>query len=87
MAAFCADYARSAVAAPAIRFRAEAQRRAQGLEPLDAAFYGQWANRAEIMADTLALVDAKWGSTHGWASAHGLADADVDALREVLVED
>lgn len=77
----CADYARSVGAAPAIRFRAEAQRAAAGLEPLDDAFYDAWANHPEIMANTLALVDAKWGSMHGWADAHGLTDADIDALR------
>ena len=83
----CADYARSAAAAPAIRFRAETLRRAQGLDPLDEAFYGAWANREEIMADTLALVDAKWGSMHGWATTHGLRAGEIDALRTVLIDD
>ena len=82
----CADYARSVAAAPAIRFRAEAKRRADGLEPLDDAFYGAWTNRAEIMADTLALIDTKWGDMHGWAAAHGLTDGDIAALRDVLVD-
>jgi protein-tyrosine phosphatase len=82
----CADYARSALAAAGIAARAEAWRRSQGLDPLDEAFYGSWANHPEIMAETLALVDAKWGSMHGWAYAHGIGDTEVDAWREVFVE-
>jgi protein-tyrosine phosphatase len=82
----CADYARSVGAAPGIQARDVASRRLRGEEPLDDAEYAAWANRPEIMAETLAMVDAKWGSMRGWAGAHGLDDHLIDAWTAVLVE-
>ncbi len=82
----CADYARSVMAAGGIRVRAEIRRAEQGLAPLDDAFYGSWANKPDIMEQALALVDEQWGDMHGWAAAHGITDAEVDAWRSVLVD-
>lgn len=84
--AICGDYARSDAASAGIAARAEAARLARGEEPLGGAFYGSWAIRPDMMADALALVDARWGSMHGWAHAHGLDDNDIDAWKAILVE-
>jgi hypothetical protein len=81
----CADYARSAAAAAGIRARDEALRAERGEPSLDDASYAAWANRPEIMADTLALVDAEWGGMRGWAGAYGLDDHAIDAWRAVLI--
>ncbi len=81
----CADYARSHRASDAIRKRAESRRRTLGLPLMDKAYYDAWEPRAEIMAETLALVAGRWGSMAGWAAAFGLTATDIAALRTALV--
>ncbi len=82
----CADYARSHRASDAIRERSEARRRTLGLPVMDKAYYDAWEPRAEIMAETLALVAGRWGSMAGWAAAYGLTAADIAVLRAALVD-
>ncbi|WP_101846401.1 tyrosine-protein phosphatase [Zhihengliuella sp. ISTPL4] len=41
---------------------------------------------AEVMRRLLAQVDERWGSAAGYLRANGMTDAELEALREALVE-
>ncbi len=41
---------------------------------------------AEAMRALLGMIDERWGSTPAYLRAQGMTDADLDALREALVE-
>jgi hypothetical protein len=83
----CTDYARSSRASDTIRERSQARRTALGLPVMDRAYYDAWEPRADIMADTLALVAARWGDLYGWAATYGVTDADIAAWRTVFVDE
>jgi len=42
--------------------------------------------RAETMQGVLSALDEQWGGARGWLLAHGLTEAELDALAERLVE-
>jgi hypothetical protein len=52
---------------------------------MDQSYYDAWEPRAEIMADTLAIIDARFGGMHGWAAQVGLTADDLAGLRGALV--
>lgn len=81
----CADYARTALAMEALADRAVRLRVERGLEAWDRSAFLTWLPNVEIMAETLAQVDERWGGLAGWAAAHGLTAEDLAALRSALV--
>jgi protein-tyrosine phosphatase len=77
-----ADYALTAAAMPAIHARVAKIVEQLGLPPRVVV---DWVPEAHMMADTLKLAREKWGGMHEWGHAHGLTDADIEALRKALV--
>jgi protein tyrosine/serine phosphatase len=82
----CADYAQTAAAVPAINTRAGVIAQKYGLPAPDGYSENTFMPTVEVMAETLRGMRGRWGDAAGWATAHGLKPAEIEALRGALVD-
>lgn len=80
-----ADYALTSQLIPEVHRRATSERLAAKYPESRHAWMLATESPAEVMRDTLATLDAEWGSAAGYLLAHGLGDSELDALRAALV--
>jgi protein-tyrosine phosphatase len=84
--AVVADYARTADLIPEDHRRATSERLARTYPQSQHAWMLATESPAEVMAQTLSDLDARWGSASDYLRAHGLTDDELAALRTALVE-
>jgi protein-tyrosine phosphatase len=81
----CADYELTKSALPVLNERWRAEYMALG-RPLENWRDDTWDERVAAMERTAATVRSRWGGWAGWAAAHGLTEAELNRLRDLLVE-
>lgn len=84
--AVVADYARTAELIPAGLRQATSERLAKKYPQSQHAWMLATESPAEVMQETLAALDAQWGSASAYLRAHGLTSDELDALVATLVE-
>lgn len=84
--AVVADYARTADLIPAGHRRATSERLAAKYPQSQHAWMLATESPAEVMAQTLSDLDARWGSASAYLRAYGLTDDELAALGAALVE-
>jgi protein tyrosine/serine phosphatase len=82
----CADYAHTAAAVPAINARSRAIAEKHGLPIPDGYSDQTWMPTVTVMAETLRQLRERWGDPAGWATTYGLKAAEIDALRDALID-
>ena len=80
------DYARPADRIPEGHRRAPSERLARTYPQSRHAWMLATESPAEVMAQTLTELDARWGSASAYLRAHGLTDDELAALGAALVE-
>ncbi|MFF5624186.1 tyrosine-protein phosphatase [Microbacterium sp. NPDC012755] len=83
--AVVADYALTADLIPAEHRRATSARLAEKYPESRHAWMLATESPAEVMRDTLAALDAEWGSAADYLRAHGVTSDELAALRDALV--
>lgn len=81
-----ADYALTGDLIPAEHRRATSERLAKKYPQSSHAWMLATESPAEVMRETLANLDAEWGSATDYLIAHGLTASELSALRAALVE-
>ncbi|WP_245861044.1 tyrosine-protein phosphatase [Microbacterium aurantiacum] len=84
--AVVADYASTGDLIPAEHRKATSERLAKKYPQSSHAWMLATESPAEVMRETLANLDAEWGSAAGYLIAHGLSTQELSALRSALVE-
>lgn len=84
--AVVADYALTGGLMPSEHRRATSERLARKYPQSSHAWMLATESPAEVMRETLADLDAEWGSAADYLTAHGFAPEELSALRAALVE-
>lgn len=84
--AVIADYALTGELIPAEHRRATSERLAKKYPQSSHAWMLATESPAQVMRETLANLDAEWGSAADYLTAHGLTTQELSALRSALVE-
>jgi protein-tyrosine phosphatase len=82
----CADYAQTAQAISAINERIRQNLIKLNLPAPKEYPDSSWGPTEAVMAETLDRMRQRWGCSAGWARAYGLRPAEIDALREALID-